>query len=251
MSHPYQALAVALVDAFVHGGEAKPVLPEGRRDEIIAALTHLMADWRHQFGARLPFLIVQLASHGAPPIQPGESDWAELREAQRLAVANDARAALAVAIDIEIHERDIQRIERIASAEHGAVELRLRPMQRAMILRDACKVTAEGLALIEAHGLRIEAIRPPADRELSVGGAQRYFTLIARTTTGGDALVASDSFECRGRRRESQIEIPALRSDRTERPNRHRRGHAAAITRVTWHTAAGIPRSPKNCIQRR
>jgi sialate O-acetylesterase len=63
-------------------------------------LTGLMADWRRQFGAELPFLIVQLPNYGKLSAQPEESGWAELREAQRAAVANDPHAGLAVTIDI-------------------------------------------------------------------------------------------------------------------------------------------------------
>jgi sialate O-acetylesterase len=59
-----------------------------------------MADWRRQFGAELPVLIVQLPNFGPQPRAPTESGWAELREAQRLAVASDAHAGLAVTIDI-------------------------------------------------------------------------------------------------------------------------------------------------------
>ena len=65
-----------------------------------ALLTGLMADWRRQFGAELPFLIVQLPNYGKLSSQPEESGWAELREAQRAAVAADAHAGLAVTIDI-------------------------------------------------------------------------------------------------------------------------------------------------------
>jgi sialate O-acetylesterase len=63
-------------------------------------LTGLMADWRRQFGADLPFLIVQLPNYGAQPVATGESDWANLREAQRQAVLRDPRAGLAVTIDV-------------------------------------------------------------------------------------------------------------------------------------------------------
>jgi hypothetical protein len=38
------SLVQALVDAFVAGGKVKPVLPEGRREEILAALTRLMVN---------------------------------------------------------------------------------------------------------------------------------------------------------------------------------------------------------------
>lgn len=63
-------------------------------------LTGLMADWRRQFGAGLPFLVVQLPNYGPLSSQPAESDWADLREAQRQAVARDPHAGLAVTIDI-------------------------------------------------------------------------------------------------------------------------------------------------------
>lgn len=63
-------------------------------------LSGMMADWRRQFGADLAFLIVQLPNFGTPPATTAESGWATVREAQRLAVANDAHAGLAVTIDI-------------------------------------------------------------------------------------------------------------------------------------------------------
>lgn len=63
-------------------------------------LEALMADWRRQFGADLPFLIVQLPNYGPPVVTPAESGWADIREAERRAVANDPHAGLAVAIDI-------------------------------------------------------------------------------------------------------------------------------------------------------
>lgn len=63
-------------------------------------LRGLMADWRRQFGPGLPFLIVQLPNFGPPPVAPSESGWAEVREAERRAVAGDAHAGLAVSIDV-------------------------------------------------------------------------------------------------------------------------------------------------------
>ena len=72
----------------------------GEANTYQALLTGLMADWRRQFGADLPFLIVQLPNYGKLTSKPVESDWAELREAQRQAVAQDSHAGLAVTIDI-------------------------------------------------------------------------------------------------------------------------------------------------------
>ena len=130
-------------------------------------LTHLMADWRHQFGARLPFLIVQLASHGAPPTQPGESDWAELREAQRLAVANDAQAALAVAIDIgeryDIHPANKQDVGRrlARAARHLVFGEKISPSGPVPL---AAERTADGVVVtfgdVEQHLLAYGAPGP-------------------------------------------------------------------------------------------
>ena len=76
----------------------------------------LMASWRSQFGADLPFLVVQLPNFGAVPTAPVESNWADLRESQRRAVAADGRAGLAVTIDIgerdDIHPANKQDVGR-------------------------------------------------------------------------------------------------------------------------------------------
>ena len=77
-------------------GESNNSEPQSYR----SLLETLMADWRRQFGRDLPFLIVQLPNYGALPTAPTESGWAQVREAQRLAVAHDAHAGLAVTIDI-------------------------------------------------------------------------------------------------------------------------------------------------------
>lgn len=85
----------------------------GRYQEL---LTGLMADWRRQFGANLPFLIVQLPNYGPAPTAPVASGWADLRDAQRRAVAQDGNAGLVVTIDIgerdELHPPDKQTVGR-------------------------------------------------------------------------------------------------------------------------------------------
>ncbi|WP_045760310.1 sialate O-acetylesterase [Xanthomonas albilineans] len=81
-----------------------------------ALLDAWQRDWRQRFGAALPLLVVQLANYGAPPVRPGESGWAQLREAQRRFVAGDPHAGLAVTIDIgnryDIHPANKQELGR-------------------------------------------------------------------------------------------------------------------------------------------
>lgn len=82
----------------------------------LARLRSLRDDWRGRFGAQTPLLLVQLAGYGQPPVAPVESGWAQVREAQRLAAAEDPRTGLAVAIDIgdayDIHPPNKQELGR-------------------------------------------------------------------------------------------------------------------------------------------
>ncbi len=94
-------------------GESNTGDPEAYR----GLLKSWMADWRGLFqNPALPFLVVQLPDYGLPPFKPEESDWARLRESQRLAVAADPDAALAVTIDIGdhmgLHPADKQEVGR-------------------------------------------------------------------------------------------------------------------------------------------
>lgn len=79
-------------------------------------LRALREDWRRQFGARTPLLLVQLAGYGQPPVVPAASGWAQVREAQRRVAAEDARSGLAIAIDIgdayDIHPPNKQELGR-------------------------------------------------------------------------------------------------------------------------------------------
>ena len=79
-----------------------------------ALLSGLFADWRSQFGNDLAFLVVQLPDYGARSSTPVESGWAEVREAERLAVAGDKHAGLAVTIDVgdpnNLHPTDKQSV---------------------------------------------------------------------------------------------------------------------------------------------
>jgi sialate O-acetylesterase len=73
-------------------------------------LPAMVKTWRDAWGiGEFPFLIVQLANFTPPPTEPGESEWAELREAQAM-TAKQPNNGLAVAIDIgdaaDIHPRN-------------------------------------------------------------------------------------------------------------------------------------------------
>jgi sialate O-acetylesterase len=105
-------------------GESNTSVAEGRRYQSL--LSALMADWRRQFAAPLPFLVVQLANYGPMAKTPVESGWALTRDAQRRAVAADGNAALAVTIDIgnrdDVHPTNKQELgRRLARAARHVV----------------------------------------------------------------------------------------------------------------------------------
>jgi len=97
-----------------YGGMISPIGPYGVKAAIWyqgesniyfaqtyqAELAAMMADWRKQFGAALPFLIVQIPDYGPTPTQPVDSLWSDVREAQRRAAEADTHAALVVTVDI-------------------------------------------------------------------------------------------------------------------------------------------------------
>jgi sialate O-acetylesterase len=67
---------------------------------------NMIRDWRRQWNDDLTFLCVQLAPFKAVQAEPGESDWAELREAQLLATKKLPKVGMAVITDVG-DEKDI------------------------------------------------------------------------------------------------------------------------------------------------
>lgn len=117
LSTLHNAMVAPLRDYSLRGavwyqGESDTGSPEDYRKKLDA----LMAQWRRQFTSDLPVLVVQLANYGTVPTAPTASNWAQLREAQRLATTNDPNAGLAVTIDIgtpyDIHPPNKQELGR-------------------------------------------------------------------------------------------------------------------------------------------
>lgn len=82
----------------------------GRAEEYKTLFPAFIKDWRKQFKQdSMPFLFVQLANYMAEPQQPGNSEWAELRDAQASALSLP-NTGMATAIDIgesnDIHPKN-------------------------------------------------------------------------------------------------------------------------------------------------
>lgn len=76
----------------------------------------MIRDWRSKWGYDFPFYIVQLANYKQLQTEPGDDEWAEVREAQAMAAQHVEGSGLACLIDIgeanDIHPRNKQEVGR-------------------------------------------------------------------------------------------------------------------------------------------
>jgi hypothetical protein len=134
--------------------------------EYRALLPLLMQDWRKHFGQpALPVLVVQLPGYGAPAKAPGNSGWAELREAQAMAVTADPHAALAVTLDVG-DRFDIHPTQKTVVGER---------------LARAARAVAYG-----------DAIAPGGPEAVSVTRSGKDIVVAFKNTGGGLATYSSD-----------------------------------------------------------
>jgi sialate O-acetylesterase len=87
----------------------------GRAYQYRRLFPTMIRDWRAVWGqGDFPFLFVQLAAFGPNSTKLGESDWAELREAQSMTLSASPKTGMAVAIDVgtidDIHPRNKQPV---------------------------------------------------------------------------------------------------------------------------------------------
>lgn len=112
----YNQMIAPLIPYAVRGaiwyqGESNASRPEQYR----TLLPTMIDDWRSRWNqSEFTFLVVQLANYLKRETVPVESNWAELREAQALAAAQDPSIGLAVTIDIgegnDIHPKNKQDV---------------------------------------------------------------------------------------------------------------------------------------------
>src|SRR5262245_30152155 len=93
------------------------------------------------------------------------------------------------------------------------VNERLRPMQRAMVFAHAFEVATIRLDLFEPVARGIVTVGAAAHREGTIDAAQREFGFVAAIAPAGDHAVPCDAFGRTRRRRETQVEIAALRGE--------------------------------------
>lgn len=169
----------------------------GRAAEYKTLLPDLISDWRAHFNqGDFPFLFVQLANFLEPRSEPGESAWAEMREAQRAAL-QVPNTGMAVAIDIgewnDIHPLNKRAVgERLALAAHKVAYgnntlVTSGPTLSAVGQKDKQLVlTFDNLG----KGLRIEGDKL---QEIAIAGDDKKFVWAKAKIRGKQLLVWSDA----------------------------------------------------------
>lgn len=169
------ALPLKIKGVIWYQGESNVV----KSDEYHALFSDLIVDWRAQFKqGDFPFIFAQLANFLPAQAQPGESGWAQLREAQRktLAVKN---TAMAVAIDVgewnDIHPLNKQAVgERLAL---GALKLAYGKKSLLASGPNLKKVRAKGNQLVISFtevGKGLQAVGGDL-QQLAIAGADKKF----------------------------------------------------------------------------
>lgn len=157
----------------------------------------LIRDWRSRWGYELPFLFVQLAGYGPDTDTPGDSAWAELREAQAAALALPD-TAMAVAIDVgdanDIHPRNKQVVAHrlVLAAAHAVYGERIvgsGPRFRAQMIeggrmRVSFDEMGSGLVVKDPHAQL---------RGFEIAGADGELHRAQARLDGADVLVWSDA----------------------------------------------------------
>ena len=170
----------------------------GRAYQYRKLFPAMIADWRKQWGqGDFPFLFVQLAAFMKRLDEPADSAWAELREAQTMALSSP-KTGMAVTIDIgdavDIHPKNKQDVgKRLAlnalSIAYGKDNVAAGPLYRSM--------TVEGNKIrIQFHnvdgGLAAQGEKLTG---FAICGADRKFVWADAKIDGDSVLVSAESIK--------------------------------------------------------
>ncbi|MNH11283.1 hypothetical protein D3C79_707920 [compost metagenome] len=171
-----------------------------------------------------------------------------LLKLQRTAALFDQ--GLAVAVDIQVHQGQVDFAELTLLAEQPAIDSGLGPVQLPMIIRLARQVAAVGLDFLQAIELRVIAVGPAAHLQGAKLPFKADLSLESRPTPGHHPLMAADALLGRGRRSEAQVQIAHLGAELAQCSHCHAITHGVGVIQRTWHTATGRPCSLQKSIQR-
>ncbi len=159
-------------------------------------LPALISSWRDAGHDKdLGFLIVQLPNHGATPDQPGESAWAELREAQLLTLQHVPKTGMAVTIDVgdpkDLHpHRKLEVGQRLALWAQGTIYKE--PIEYSGPLYESMRIEGTGIRVRFTHVGSGLAVHSGGElRGFAVAGADRKFQWAEARMDGETVVVSS------------------------------------------------------------
>lgn len=169
----------------------------GRPGEYAALQTALIADWRNKWNNQsLPFLFVQLPGYMDYNYSPGESGWAEFREAQAKTLSVP-KTAMAVAIDLgewnDIHpDRKKEVGQRLALAAQKLAYGETNIISSGPVYKS---FTIEGNKIIivfdNAKGLTTSDGEAPA--EFAIAGADKQFVWADVKIVGNTLILSNEA----------------------------------------------------------
>ncbi|MDO5554083.1 MAG: sialate O-acetylesterase [Planctomycetia bacterium] len=192
MLHPLMPLAIRGV--IWYQGEADA----SHASEYEKMFPVLIQNWREAWGqGDFPFYFVQLANFKARAETPGESDWAELREAQDRTLAL-RRTGQAVSIDIgeanDIHPKNKQEVGRrlallALAEEYGRDVVASGPRFHSLAVRDSeVTVTFDEVA----DGLKVQSADETCELSgFALAGADRRFYWAKASLASSNTIVLS------------------------------------------------------------
>src|SRR5579871_179560 len=158
-------------------------------------LPALIRNWRDAFRqSDLAFLIVQLPNHGEIPVEPKESAWAELREAELMTVKQVPNTGLAVTIDVgdpnDLHPHRKREVgERLATWALGTIYHE--DVVYSGPLYESMKIDGSEMRIRFSHiGSGLEARGDTRLEGFAVAGSDRKFHW-ADALIDGDSVVVS------------------------------------------------------------
>lgn len=195
-SELYQGMVAPLIPYAIKGaiwyqGESNA----GRAEQYRTLFADMIRNWRRDWGqGDFTFLAVQLAPFMAVKDQPGDSTWAELREAQMLATKTLPNVGMAVITDVgdpkDIHPAKKQPVgERLALAARAiAYSERIEsagPTYRNMTVKDG-----KAILSFDHVGKGLEA-RDGELKGFAVCGADQKFVWAKAEIVGSTVVVSS------------------------------------------------------------
>ncbi len=154
----------------------------------------MIEGWRDRWGiGRFPFLFVQLANYEGPGTGPG-TEWPELREAQRYALARVPQTGMAVTIDVgdaqDIHPKDKRTVgQRLALAARAVAYQEPVESHGPQFVRATAEASSLRVWFSGATALRARSGMPL--RGFSVAGPDKVFEASDARIEGNTVVVSS------------------------------------------------------------